>query len=190
MPKRSKRLFAAFAFIVLAGVFFIQRHAVHPEFGRISESVMAERPSVWQQAKYSFRKLVHLPNEERMWLLSIGSTPLQWSSGGAGKGFIYTNHPLLDDTPLWEFAFSQHSRLSDVHRTDLPSDYFGMHDARGSNVFGADWAGHAIRVPDGQVFFARLVTNRAVVYVVRLADRGIGEQSGRMRVEYVTVKQQ
>jgi hypothetical protein len=145
---------------------------------------MAENPSVWQQAKYSFRKLLNLPTAERMWLLRIGAVPLQWSTGGVRKGFIYTNDPLLNDTPLWEFALSPSADLMEVHRSDLPSDYFGMNDPRGSNVFGADWSGHAIRVPEGQVFFARLATNRAVVYLIRLAE----QQKGRMRVEYVAVK--
>jgi hypothetical protein len=150
---------------------------------------MAEHPSVWQQVQYSFGKLFHLPTAERMWLLRVGTAPLQWSTGGGDRnGFIYTNDPLLNNTPLWEFALSTRVRLTDVHRGDLPSDYFGMNDTRGSNVFGADWNGHAIRVPEGQVFFARLATNKAVVHVVRLAKQGVGQQRGRMRVEYVTVK--
>jgi hypothetical protein len=152
---------------------------------------MAEHPSVWQQAQYSVRKAFGLPTADRMWLLRIGSVPLQWSTGGgARKGFIYTNHPLLNDTPLWEFALSAHTRLEDVRSSDLPPNYYGMNDPRGASAVGTNWSGHAIRVPEGQVFFARLVTNRSVVYVIRLAEQGAGRTRGRMRVEYVTVTNQ
>lgn len=191
--KRSKRFCAAVAFpaIVAALFLYLQRSLVHPEFGRISEATMVEHPSVLQQGQFSVRKMLGLPTADRTWLLRIASAPLQWSSGGgARKGFIYMNHPLLNDTPFWEFALSAHMRLAEVRRVDLPSDYYGMNDARGATAFGVNWRGHALQVPEGQVFFARLVTNRSVVYVVRLAEQGSGRTKGQMRVEYVAVSNQ
>jgi hypothetical protein len=191
MPVRiSRRLFVAAVLTVVAAgvVWYLQRGSFHPEFGRISESSMAEQPSPWQAAQYFVQRRLGALTAERIWLLRIGSTPLQWSSGGGPrKGFIYANHPLLNNTPLWEFALSPHTRLEEVHSRDLPSDYYRLNDPRGSNVFGTNWSGHAIRVPEGQIFFARVVTNRSTVYVIRLAEQGTGRSRGRMRVEYVTV---
>lgn len=149
---------------------------------------MAEHPSVFEAANYWFRQRVGLSVADRSTLLHIGGVPLQWSTGGGrGWGFIYLNHPLLNDTPLWEFALSQRRRLRDVSRPDLPSEFYGMNDSRGAQVFGADWSGHALRVPDGQVFFARAITNRSVLYVIRLGARKPGDTRGRMEAEYVTV---
>jgi hypothetical protein len=49
-------------------------------------------------------------------------------------------------------------------------------------------------VPDGQVFFARLVTNRSTVYVIQLgkwrAYEHSGGNNGRIRVRYVVVTNQ
>lgn len=181
--RRSKSFWAALVLTgLIAGLFwFSLLRSAHPEFGRISRSSMAEQRSIWRKAPYYCRKMLGLPAAHRPSFLCIGSAPLEWS-GGPRKGFIYTNHPLLDDTPLWEFALSPHRRLEEVHPGDLPSEYYGMNDPRGTNAFGADWAGHALRVPAGQVFFARLVTNRSAVYVIRLARQG----NGWMRAEYVT----
>ncbi len=194
MPVRiSRRIFVAVVLTALAAglLWFLQHASFHPEFGRISESSMAEQPSPWQAAQYFVQKKLGAPTAERIWLLRIGSTSLQWSTGGGPrKGFIYTNHPLLNNTPLWEFAFSPHKRLEEVCSRDLPSDYYGMNDPRGGNVFGTNWSGHAIRVPEGQIFFARVVTNRSTVYVIRLAEQGTGRTRGGMRVEYVTVTNQ
>jgi len=188
LTKRTKRLCAWFAFIGLAsgGYLLLHRPSMHPEFGEVYQSAMAEFPSAWQQVQYSFRKMIHLPTAERTWLLRIGDAPLQWSAGGGHRGFIYANDPLLSKTPLWEFALSTRTRLAEVRRSDLPSDYVGMYDPRGTNVFGSDWNGYALRVPEGQLFFARVATNRALVYVIRLAEQGQKRES--MRVEYVAVK--
>jgi hypothetical protein len=102
--------------------------------------------------------------------------------------------------PLWEFALSTRSNLAGVTRQDLNCEFYGMNDARGTNVFGAPYAGlatrpafegHALRVPDGQVFFARLATNHSTVYVIQLgkwqAYEHSGGHNGRIRVRYVVV---
>ena len=103
--------------------------------------------------------------------------------------------------PLWEFALSNRKRLRDVRREDLHCEFYGMNDPRGTNVFGAPysglftrtaWGGHAIRVADDQVFFARLVTNRAILYAVQLGrwtykTNANGAHIGRIRAQYVGV---
>ena len=103
------------------------------------------------------------------------------------KGFIYLNHPLLDNTPYWEFALSSRGRLHEVTRSDVPSEFYGMNDPRGLLVFGQDWNGHTLRVPDGEVLFARVVTNRSIIYAVHVCQRPPGDKRGRMRVKYVRV---
>ena len=103
--------------------------------------------------------------------------------------------------PLWEFALSSRKHLREVTGEDLQCEFYGMNDPRGTNVFGprytgpntrTAWEEHAIRVPDGQVFFARLVTNRSTIYVIQLgkwsyATNANGAHIGRIRAEYTVV---
>jgi hypothetical protein len=170
--------------IGLAAILGLQRR--HPEFGQIYKASISEHPGPLAQAITIGKKMVGLHVLNKPDLFMMGSSPLQWSTGGGvEKGFIYLNHPLLNDTPLWEFALCEHRQLADVCRDDLKAEFYGMNDSRGSNVFGADWHGHAIRVPVGQVFLARVVGDASLVYVIRVAKH---EQSnGRTTIEYVTV---
>jgi hypothetical protein len=186
----SKHLFAIFALVAVAAelLWFSHHQLLHPEFGRVSRTWMVEHPGVFEQARFSLRRRLGLPTADWIWLLRIGNAPLQWSTGGGrNKGYIYMNHPLLDDTPFLEFALIDRDRLREVCRSDLPSDFYGMNDPRGGSAFGADWKGHAMRVPDGQVFLARVVTNRSVVYAIQLGEQGLRNSRGWMQVDYVTI---
>jgi hypothetical protein len=147
---------------------------------------MSEHPGRWAQTIRTAKKMAGLHVLNKPDLFMMGSSPLQWSAGGGvGKGYIYMNHPLLDATPLWEFALSARTQLADVGRDDLNAEFYGMNDSRGSNVFGTNWRGHAIRVPEGQVFLARVVGDASMVYVIRLAKQE--QNRGRMTIEYVSV---
>jgi hypothetical protein len=118
--------------------------------------------------------------------LKIGTTFLFWSLGD----HIYMDNPLPPSEPRWEFALSSRKKLSEVKRVDLRCDFYGMNDPRGPSVFGTNWEGHAIRVSEGQIFFARLVTNVSTVYIVQLAKREVStnNMSGAVLGRYMIVK--
>ena len=145
---------------------------------------MSERPNAWAIA----RQFLGLTPDARF--LTIGSVPMEWSSTGNQRGYIYMNHPLLNSVPLWELAPSPCQRLADVRAADMLIEFYGMNDPRGSNVFGSNWAGHALCLPEGQILFARLVTNQSAVYAIHLARQGTGKSRGRLWVDYVSVTSQ
>jgi hypothetical protein len=124
--------------------------------------------------------------------LQVGSSVLGWSSHANNStqrnGYIYMRDERPDggNKPLWEFAMTTKRRLSDVTQDDLRCPFYGMDDPRGPNVFGDAWEdGTTILVPEGQVFFARLVADRSVIYVIRLTKQGgSGSSRGTMRIEY------
>ena len=122
---------------------------------------------------------------------AIGGAPLEWSIHRnvppARDGYIYMHHPLSNSTPLWEFALSTQRSLLGVKRADLRCEFYGMGDLRGSQVFGTNWGGHTILVPEGQIFFARLITNRRVVYVIQLLRQGGTPYWGSIRIRYFSV---
>jgi len=126
------------------------------------------------------------------WGLDVGPSVLGWSSHANDSrernGYIYMRdeRPEGGNKPLWEFALTTKSRLSAVTAQDLRCPFYGMDDSRGPSVFGDAWAdGAAILVLEGQIFFARLVSDRSVVYVIRLAKQGgNGSSRGTMRIEY------
>jgi hypothetical protein len=201
-----KRLVLALPLIVacvLVG-WFIRNGSRHPEFGRIYRTEMVEEntddswQTGWERKEAALRRFLHLrqrpaPPQRGM---QIGPARLGWSLGG----HIYMSNPDSND-PLWEFALSSRKNLREVTREDLRCEFYGMNDPRGTHVFGPPytgpntrtaWEGHAIRVPDGQVFFARLVTNRSTIYVIQLGKwsyttNANGAQIGRIRAEYAVV---
>jgi hypothetical protein len=123
--------------------------------------------------------------------LKIGSSMLGWSSHKQKPpkrdGYIYMRDQRPDggNKPLWEFALTTKARLVEVTRDDLRCEFYGMNDPRGPNVFGSAWEGTAILVPEGQVFFARLVADRSVIYAIYLAEQKDSEGGrGAVRVEY------
>ena len=125
--------------------------------------------------------------------LEVGPSLLGWSSHANDSrernGYIYMRdeRPEGGNKPLWEFALTTKHRLSEVTPQDLRCPFYGMDDPRGPSVFGDAWTpdGSAILVPEGQIVFARLVADRSVIYVIRLAKQG-GSGSGRatMQIEY------
>jgi hypothetical protein len=208
----GNRKWAALGLLVIAlftAVWLGHRAAFHPEFGRIYRAEMVETHSDnwqtgWEKAETTLRKWLHLSQRRvpAQYGLQVGPALLGWSLGG----HIYMDapEPSAHNVPRWEFALSTQPRLADVTPTDLQCEFYGVDDPRGTNVFGTPyqgpttrtaWEGRAIRVPDGQVFFARLVTNRATIYVVQLGrwqyfTNAAGAHNGRIRAEYVTVEKQ
>ncbi len=176
----------------------------HQDFGGIYRTEMVESSadnswqSRWEKAEALVRRTLNVrqrpaPPQRGM---QVGPARLGWSLGG----HIYMSNPDSND-PLWEFALSSRRHLSEVTPQDLHCEFYGMNDPRGTNVFGPAytgaftrpaWEGHALRVADGQVFFARLVTNRAIIYAVQLGHwsyttNGNGAQIGRIRARYLVV---
>ena len=95
--------------------------------------------------------------------------------------------------PFWEFALCPHKTLAEISNADLKREFYGVDDPRGTNVFGTNWMAYAIRVPERQVFLARMVTNRSVAYGIQLdAQQFLPAgtfEGGRMRIRYVAVTQ-
>ena len=187
MKKRTAILRAVLVLCAVGICLLVFRPSVyvHPEFGRVVTRTAGDYPSVWRKARKNFLRLLGQHTGAGFLSILVGSAPLQWSAGGGPHhGFIYSNHPILNNAPLWEFALSTNTSLKDIRHSDVPSTYYGMNDPRGSTVFGTNWNGHAIRVPEGQIFFARLVTNRSEVFVVRIAEQKSGRKTEWMRAEY------
>jgi hypothetical protein len=191
--------------VLLGAVWFGCRPAVHPWFGRIYHAEMSESFSgnwqpVWEKGVTTLRTWLHLPKCPVLRYLQIGPAQLEWSLGG----HIYFEAPGSAGTAQWEFALSSRKRLGEVSPRDLRCEFHRMNDPRGLNIFGSSYAGptirtaweeRAIRVPDGQVLFARLATNRSAVYVLQLGrsryftNHG-GAHCGRLRAQYVRVENQ
>jgi len=195
--------------VVLAGAgmlvgWFIFSSLRHPEFGKIYHAEMIESgggdswQTGWEKKESAVRKFFRVKQREAppQRGLQIGPALLGWSLGG----HIYMSNPSPDNSndPLWEFSLSERKSLEEVTREDLKVEYYGKDDPRGEKVYGLSttgskdgprWGGHAIKVPDGQVFLARLVTNRSVIYVVQLGEWSYtknvnGAHIGRIRAEY------
>jgi hypothetical protein len=210
MPSQKSKKAVLVIFVVVAimgGIIFLVCWAdspvgKHPEFGTIYTAMMSEayvdRPrTIWQKAEATIRQWLDpamrpgLPRHG----LQLGSTLLGWSlhsnSPGSRDGWIYLREMMPRSTggnpPLWEVALSPKPRLADVSSADLNTEFYGLNDPRGANVFGTNWNGSALVVPEGQVLIARLATNHSVVYVIRLAKQGGTPNWGSMKIEYVAV---
>src|SRR5688572_17578062 len=94
------------------------------------------------------------------------------------NGYIYFNDVTAagNDSPLWEFALTAKKQLSDVTRQEFECEFYGMNDLRGTKPWHK-----LLMVPEGQVFFARWVTNRKCLYIVRLAKQRGTPDWGTMR---------
>ena len=207
-----KWIVVALLVMVLGGVVWIaSRASIHPEFGRIYAAEMVEThtdnwQTRWERGEAMLLSWLHLSQREAppQHGLQIGPALLGWSLGG----HIYMDapEPSARNAPRWEFALSRRSRLKDVTREELQCEFYGVNDPRGTNVFGpryisappvtrTAWEERAIQVPDGQVFFARLVTDRSTVYVIQLGKwqsftNASGAHNGRIRAQYVRVEGQ
>jgi hypothetical protein len=198
--KKAVVFLVAVAMVVFVGWWAAHRGSRHPEFGKIYRSEMSESyqdtQTKWQKAAATVRQWLHLPRrpDPSKFGLPVGPALLGWSihrnSPPLRDGWIY----FRDVAPwkpggnpaLWEIALSGKRRLADVSGGDLLNcDFYGQGDPRGSNTFGTNWDGRAIIVPEGQILFARLVTNRPVIYVIHLAKQGGPPSEGSMEIEYV-----
>lgn len=118
--------------------------------------------------------------------LQVGAAILGWSSHSGQDGYIYMRdvQPSGKNQPLWEFALTPKRQFSEVNRDDLKCEFYGMNDSRGSEVFGTAWDGATILVLEGQVFFARLISNRSTIYVIKLAKQKGEAGRSTMQIEY------
>ena len=121
--------------------------------------------------------------------LRVGPAMLGWSTASKTNGYIYMRDMFGSTNALWDFALTTNKSLSNVKREDLQCTYYGLDDPRGSNEFGAAWFKDAIRVPEGQIFFARLVTNQSVVYAIKLAHQEIVSNEGKVQIRYRVFRQ-
>jgi hypothetical protein len=159
-------------------------------------SVLIVMAAVFAVALYFLiRKPVHIVEMSEsavpaQYGLPVGPSLLGWSHAWNTPpnrtGYIMMRdvRPTGGNRPLWEFALTSKRHLTEVTREDLRCEFYGMDDPRGTNVFGTAWYGSSILVPEGQVFFARLVSDRSVVYVVRLAKQDGTPDSATMQIEY------
>jgi hypothetical protein len=175
------------AALVGVDVWFLLRSPVHPEFGKIYSANMSEshkrNMTVWDKRIVSVKRWLSLPMSKRQLEggsdcgLQIGPATLGWSVREnwppRRTGYIYLGNveSTEDFPPLWEIALSKTARLAEVSRDDLRCEFYGKNDPRGTSIFGTAWNGPTIVMPEGQVFFARLATNRSTVYVIRLAKQ-------------------
>ena len=143
---------------------------------------------------YSFRQPVYTADMSeaafRQYGLPIGPSLLGWHHAdnipSVRTGYIIMKdvQPSGSNQPLWEFALTSKRHLSEITRADLHCVYYGMNDPHGADVFGEAWHGSSICVPEGQIFFARLISERSIVYAVCLAKQGGTEDRGTMHAEY------
>ena len=199
-PNQKKFCMALLVALAVFAVFLLWPHDDSRRgFGPLIDAQISESPkdtqTALQKADATVRESLRLPERaspDRYF--TIGGAPLEWSihhnSPPDRDGYIYMNHPLLNNTPLWEFAISTRTSLRGVTRDDLRCEFYGMGDPRGSQTFGTNWGGHTILVPEGQVFFARLMTNRTVVYVIHLLRQSGSSDWGTMRIQYFPVTNQ
>ena len=110
-------------------------------FGPLIDAEISESPkdtqTLLQKAGATVRESLRLPERaspDRYF--TIGGAPLEWSIHRNfppdRDAYIYMNHPLLNNTPLWEFALSTRASLRSVTRDDLRCEFYGMGDPRGS----------------------------------------------------------
>ena len=212
LPKSKKAGLVFFAVVaVVVVIIFLVRWGnrpveKHPEFGTIYTAMMSESyldgppQTIWQKAKAVVGKLFQpvgdpAPSKSG---LQVGPALLGWSlhnnSPGSRDGWIYLDEIVPRSTggnpSLWEVALSPKPRLADVSSADLKTEFYGLNDPRGTSVFGTNWNGRSLIVPEGQILFARLAINRSVVYVIRLAKQGGSPDWGSMKIEYVAVTNQ
>ena len=195
----ARRITLCIGLIALSGGFLVFRLLIHPEFGRVYVTETSESyrdtQSRLEKAESTIRKWLKLPQRPAppQFGIQVGPALLGWSSRRSfppqRDGHIYMEHPRHGTNKAqWEVALSNRRDLSEVRTTDLKCEFYGKNDPRGSSVFGTNWGGHSLRcIPEGQVFFARLRTNRSVVYAIQI-DQQKGSSDGNrgaMRAKYV-----
>jgi hypothetical protein len=149
---------------IAAGLFSFR--PTHPEFGRIVEATVSE-------------------NRDAHRYLILGGAPFEVGAASRTSTWCYLNHPKLNSQPQWALALSARASLEDVKREDLRCKFYAMGDTSGAAAFGADWQGHAVRLPTGRVVFIRAATNQSLTYAVELLQvhRAQHGRKGRRSVE-------
>lgn len=151
-------------------------HLLHAVFGEAHKTVAVDEGSppvgglsVWDQIKYNLglgAPPSPPPAATRANLL-IGQTPMWWSAGG----YLYSDL-LSSSQQLWQFAPCNKTNLSEVMPQDFLTTFVSMGDkTNGPAAFGTNWLKHGIRVRQGQIILARLVSDPAQVYALEITEQ-------------------
>ena len=105
---------------------------------------------------------------------------LEWSQSSPGKdGYLYRTD-VGSNTPLWEFAVSEHRELNDFDGKPLKVKFYGLYDpGTGEN---------AVPVKVGQIILARTTADPKTVYLLKLEHQEKDREAVTAR--YVIIKQQ
>ncbi len=114
----------------------------------------------------------------RQYGMRVGPELLQWSMQifnppHTRTGYAYMN--AVNGEPLWEFApYEGDGNLLSISRNDPPMEFIGIGDPRAPEVFGERLGqrNHTVIVSEGDILFARLITDPDTVYAIRFAEQG------------------
>jgi hypothetical protein len=164
--------------LTIASFYFAGSLPRHPTFGAVYAASASEvGDSQMEFIRGLFRRYIprrvlqspHFPSrfKDQPTYLRLGSTQLEWSTGGQDKGWLYFwRVDVWPKTPHWEFAPSANTNLMEV--TTIPSDFCGAFDPRRAAVFGEISNTNAIQVAEGQILFARTTQRRDRTYIILL----------------------
>jgi len=156
-------------------------HLVHPVFGEAHETVAVDdHPVVVFSVRDQIKGKLGLgapppspPAALKRTNLLIGPNPMWWSAGGTAGGYLYCEL-ISSPQPLWQFAPSDKTNLSDVMPQDFITAFVSKGDkTNGLAAFGTNWLKHGIRVRQGQIILARLVSDPACVYALEIAEQNL-----------------
>jgi hypothetical protein len=143
-------------------------YLVHPVFGEAHKTVAVDEqlkaPSFLAQILSNIGlRAAQAPMPKRTNLL-IGETPMLWSSAGNAGGYLYC-HLLSSREMIWQFAPCNRTNLGEVMPVDFLTTFVSTGDNKnGVAAFGTNWLKHDVRVRQGQILLARLVSDAAQVY--------------------------
>ena len=98
-----------------------------------------------------------------------------WSAGGGADGYVYFAQENSTQL-LWQIAPCSKTNLLDLIPQDFLTTFVSQKDkTNGLAAFGTNWLGHAIRVRQGQIILARLVSDPVQVYALEFAEQNMSD---------------
>jgi hypothetical protein len=188
-------LFAALLAVAAVAFIVIERNGPrHPELGRIYQTRFNEKAEGFETIT---RPVVNFLFKDpaasvgTAGCMRLGQTFLLWSSASntptQKTGYLYFGEQPLK--PKWEFAPSRHTSLMDVKPQDLDCEFYTKRDARGREVFGDTWRTNCLYVAEGQVLFARAISDPSVIYVIQFAQQRGGDRvNGSILIKYLRAR--